>query len=127
LELIGLLTYLGRSHKDNTLPQLPLTMEQKAMVVELSERLNNDTKDLSLIHRLWYTFSAPPDDSQPIGKWQDPLLCFMAISHCRADGTIKPPSKATEDCAIWEYLLRSGGLYEIYTAVEEFIIFKVKQ
>ena len=113
MELIGLLTYMDRSQKDNTLPQLPLTDEQRHMVSELSVKLENNDKDLMLIHQLWYSFSAPPDDSKPVGKWEDALLCFIAISHARADGSIKPVSVATEDFAIWEYLLRSGGLYEI--------------
>jgi hypothetical protein len=113
LELIRLLTYLDRSCKTNTLLQLPLNEEQKTMVHELSQRLKDKQKDLLLIHRLWYSFTAPPDDSKPIGKWQDLVLCFLAISHARADSSLQPVTRATEDCSVWEYLIRSGALYEI--------------
>ena len=111
--MIGLLTYLDRSCKDDMLCQLPLSNDQRTMTCELSKRLREKRKDVMLIHQLWYSFLDPPDDSKPIGKWQDPLLCFVAISHAHVDGTLKPASRATEDFSKWEYLMRSGGLYEI--------------
>jgi hypothetical protein len=112
-QLIGLLTYLDHSKKNPSHPPLPLTDEQKCMVNQFFQCLEKNTKDMDLLHQLFYTLSAPPDESQPIDKWNDVLLCYLAISHACVDGTVKPVSLGIKDFSMWEYLTQSGELYEM--------------
>ena len=114
--LIALFTYLVRSLKDKSLRQLPISEEQRGMICLLAQRIDSNQQDSALIHRLFYSFSAPPDDSKPIGRWQDPLLCFIAISNLCVDGSLKPVLLVTKDFAKWVYLIRSSALYEISLA-----------
>jgi len=83
------------------------------MVQKLAGMLAKKRKDISLIHHLFYTFSAPPDDDTPAGRWLDSLKCFIAISNLMVDGSFKHVLLVTKDFSKWEYLLRSSVLYEI--------------
>jgi len=112
IPLISLLAYLVRSFKDPCLLQIPLSDKQRALTQALAAKLDKNEKDIQLLHNLSYTFSAPPSDHTPIGKWSDPLLCFLAIYNLYADGSMKPILSVTRDLAKIEYILRSGVLYE---------------
>jgi hypothetical protein len=83
------------------------------MIGRFAQSLKDDSEDMGLIHQLFYTFSAPPDDSSPIGRWQDPMICFIAITNLLNDGSFKHVFGVTKDFSKWEYSIRSSVLYEI--------------
>ena len=106
------LVYLMRSQEDHSLLQIPLNEKQRILIRNLQNLLDQNLKDLQTIHDLCYTFSAPPNGNVAIGRWSDPLLCFIAVYNLRIDGSMKPIMLVPKDFSKWEYLIRSGVLYE---------------
>ena len=111
--LISFFTYLIKSQKDQDLLQLPLTDFQRETLKVFTNMVNNDNEDISVLHSLFYSFTAPPDDNQPVDRWMDSLICFLAISNVCIDGTFEPVDKVTKEFAKWEYHIRSSALHEI--------------
>jgi hypothetical protein len=112
--IVNFLTYNLRTLDRQDIPQLPLSDEQKSMFRHLAKALDDQQKDMDLLHDLFYSFSAPPTDTTPIGKWKsNPLLCFIAISHMDSSGTFKSVLDVTPDFARWEYNIRSSAIVEI--------------
>jgi hypothetical protein len=110
---ITLLAFLTKTLPESRSLQLPVTEEQHKMTLELLQALKDNRKDLDLLHRLLFSLTAPPTDETPIGKWVDPLLCFVAASHLQVDGSFRPVEYATKDFAMWEYSIRGNSLFEI--------------
>jgi hypothetical protein len=81
----------------------------------LLKALHCQEKDIGTIHKLFYTFMASPADDQPFSKWNDALLCFLAVTNLREDGTFEPASVLTGELCRWEYNMRGAGLYEAVT------------
>ena len=67
------------------------------------------------MHKLFYSFLTPPPDDQPIGKWTDLLLCFLAVTNLREDGTFETAATLTTQLCRWEYNMRGTCLYEAVT------------
>jgi len=111
--LVDLLAFTIRS-LDNSEEEykLPLNEKQVELSRILFRALQRKEKDIQVIHRLFYTFMAPPAEDQPFNKWNDALQCFLAITNLREDGTFAPAEKLTGDLARWEYNMRGAGLYE---------------
>lgn len=116
--LIGFISYLIKSQKDKDLLQLPMTDDQMDMVQRFSRMLEKNKEDITLLHNLFFSFTAPPDDNLPIGQWMDALLHFIAISTICIDGSFKPVPMVTKDFAKWKYIIRSSTLHEILKAEE---------
>jgi hypothetical protein len=91
---------------------LPMTESQKAMVRELAKAIETDKKDIGLIHRLFYSITAPPDDSTPVGKWHDCIMCFIAASNLRPQGNFDPVTEVTRQFSKWVYLIRGACFQE---------------
>lgn len=110
---MNFLWYLDMAFKDGSLIQLPITEKQKQMVEEFSEMLKGEKEDLLFMHQYFYSFTAPPQDDTPLGRWKDPVMCFIAIWNLLIDGSYKPVNLVTKEFARWEYDIRSSCLYEI--------------
>jgi len=100
--------------------KLPLNEEQIELGRILLDALVRHEKDIGTIHRLFYTFMAPPADDKPFSKWNDALLCFLAVTNVQPDGTFAPAAGLTGQLARWEYNMRGTGLYEAVNATEGF-------
>jgi len=111
--LVNLLTYADRSLYNDQIIQLPFSEVQKGLVRELCQSIHTSTKNLDVIHRLFYTFSEPPHVLTSFGKWKDPLLCFIAIHNLCITGDYRPVSIASKEFAEWKYLIRSSILSEV--------------
>jgi hypothetical protein len=98
---------------DYTGYRLPTTDSQKAMIKRLNDSLTDNKKDIGLIHDLFYSFTAPPDEETPVGKWHETILCYIAASNVHAMGGFKPVTDVTGQLAKWEYLIRGGCFREI--------------
>jgi hypothetical protein len=100
--------------------KLPLNDNQVDLAQTLFKALQDEAKDLGTMHKLFYSFMAPPADDQPFRKWNDALLCFLAVTNLREDGTFNPAYVLTDELARWEYNMRGAGLYEAVTDPSEF-------
>jgi hypothetical protein len=114
--LVDLLALMAKS-LDNTEEdyKLPLNDSQVELTKMLHAALHLEDQDLSLLHKLFYSFMAPPPDDLPFKKWDDPLLCWLAVVNLHEDGTFYPAQKLTGELARWEYLMCGTGLYESVT------------
>jgi hypothetical protein len=92
---------------------LPTTDSQNAMIKKLRKALEEDKKDIGLIHDLFYSFTAPPDEDVLIGKWHETIMCYIAASNVRTMGGFKPVTDVTNQLAKWAYLIRGGCFREI--------------
>jgi len=99
------LVYMMRSKEDLNLLQIPLNEKQKVLIRNLQTLLDQNQKDLQTVHDLCYTFSAPSNENVAIGRWSNPLLCFIAIYNLRIDGSMKPILLVPKDFSKWEYLI----------------------
>jgi len=119
--LVDLLAFTLRT-LDNSEEEyrLPLDDTQVGLARILLEALVQKEKDIETMHKLLYTFLAPPPDDQPFTKWNDILLCFLAVINLREDGTFAPAGDLTAELSRWEYNMRGTGLYEAVTHAEEF-------
>jgi hypothetical protein len=61
--------------------KLPLNEKQVELCQILLQALHHKEKDIGTMHKLFYSFLTPPPDDQPIGKWSDLLLCFLAVTN----------------------------------------------
>ena len=95
--------------------KLPLNNTQVELGRKLLDALHNWEKDIGTMHELFYSFMAPPADDQPFSKWNDALLCFLAVTNLREDGTFEPAAALTAELCRWEYNMRGAGLYEAVT------------
>jgi Orsellinic acid/F9775 biosynthesis cluster protein D len=111
--LVDLLAFTLRT-LDNTEEEykLPLNENQVALGRMLLEALHHEEPDIGTMHKLFYTFMAPPMDDQPFSKWNDALLCFLAVTNLRDDGTFESAHKLTGQLVRWEYNMRGAGLFE---------------
>jgi len=100
--------------------RLPLTESQVELIKMLRSALHHQEKDIGLLHKLFYAFLAPPPDDQPFKRWDDALLCWLAVTNLREDGTFNPAHKLTGQLAKWEYVIRGAGLYESVTNTNSF-------
>ena len=118
---MDLLTFILRT-LDNSEEEyrLPLNERQVELGRILLQALHNEAKDINTIHLLIYTFLEPPPHDQPFSKWNDPLLCFLAVANLREDGTFKPAAALTRELAKWEYNMCGAGLYEAVTNTSGF-------
>lgn len=110
--LITLLAFLDRTRNDPEALKIPLTDHQKSLVDEFGQALVDDREDMELLHQLVLTFSDPPTEETPIGRWVEPLLCFIAACNMRIDGTLVPITQVPNEFAEWAYLIRNSVLYE---------------
>jgi hypothetical protein len=119
--LVDLLTFILRT-LDNSEEEykLPLNEKQVELARMLDGALLREEKDIQTIHQLFYTFMTPPADDQPFSKWNDALLCFLAVTNLREDGTFRPASALTGELSKWEYNMRGTGLYEAVTDTSGF-------
>jgi hypothetical protein len=119
--LVDLLAFTMRT-LDNSEEEyrLPLDERQVELARILRRALDNKEKDINTIHQLFYTFLTPPPHDQPFSKWNDPLLCFLAVTNLREDGTFEPAATLTGELAKWEYNMRNAGLYESVTDTSGF-------
>ena len=119
--LVDLLAFTIRS-LDNSEEEykLPLNEKQVELGHILFQALQRKEKDIQVIHRLFYTFMAPPTDDQPFKKWNDTLQCFLAITNVRVNGTFAPAEKLTADLARWEYNMHGADLYESVNEASSF-------
>jgi len=78
------------------------------MTEELRKAVDTSAKDISLLHRLFYTFSEPLSRARMEGQWKDPLHCFIAISNLSIDGNLRPVGLVTKQLAEWKYLIRNS-------------------
>jgi hypothetical protein len=90
----------------------PMREEEKDMARKFAAAVTEDKKDIDLLHNLFYSFTAPPDEGTPIGKWQDAFLTFICASNLRICGTFEPVRTVTKQLAKWEYLIRGSCLHE---------------
>ena len=67
------------------------------------------------MHKPFYTFLTPPPDNQPIAKWTNPLLCFLAVTNLQEDGTFETIATLTTELCRWEYNMHGTGLYKAVT------------
>jgi hypothetical protein len=119
--LVDLLVFTIRT-LDNSEEEykLPLSETQVELARILLEALIQKEKDIETIHKLFYTFLAPPADDKPFSKWNDALLCFLAVTNLREDGTFAPAGDLTAELSRWEYNMRGAGLYEAVNHADEF-------
>jgi hypothetical protein len=110
--LITLLAFLDRTRDDSDALKLPLTDHQKMLVEEFGEAIEDDREDIELLHQLVFTFSDPPTEDTPIGRWVEALLCFIAACNIRIDGSLIPITQVPNEFAEWAYLIRNSVLYE---------------
>ena len=95
--------------------RLSLNEHQVELAHILLDALHNREKDIGTIHKLFYSFMAPPAEDRPFSKWNDPLQCFLAVTNLREDGTFEPAPTLTAELCRWEYNMRGTGLYEAVT------------
>jgi hypothetical protein len=100
--------------------RLPLNEEQVELGRILLDALHRKEKDIGAIHNLFYTFMTPPAEDQPFSKWNDALLCFLAVTNLREDGTFEPAAALTGQLCRWEYNMRGTALYEAVTGSKKF-------
>ena len=119
--LVSFLSYLLKSTQSADLIRLPLSEEQLSMTEELRNAVQTSTKDIPLLHRLFYTFSEPLSGARMEGQWKDPLHCFIAISNLSMDGNLRPVGLVTKQLAEWKYLIRNGVAVQalIYSESED--------
>jgi hypothetical protein len=110
---VDLLTFTLRT-LDNSDEEykLPLTERQLELGRILLEALHREEKDIGTVHKLFYTFMAPPADDQALSKWNDALLCFLSVINLREDQTFQPAGALAAELSRWEYNMRGAGLYE---------------
>jgi hypothetical protein len=111
--LIALIAFLVKTIPSRHSLQLPITEDQHRMIADIDLALKEKKKDISLMHRLIFSLTAPPSDDSPIGRWKDPLICFIAASQLQVDGSFLPVKYATKEFAMWEYGIRGNALYHI--------------
>jgi hypothetical protein len=107
-----LLAFLDRTRNDSDALKLPLTDQQKMLVNQFGQAIEDDREDMELLHQLVLTFSDPPTEQTPIGRWVEPLLCFIAACNLRIDGSLVPITQVPNEFAEWAYLIRNSVLYE---------------
>jgi hypothetical protein len=110
--LITLLAFLDRTRNDPDALKLPLTDHQKRLVDRFAQAIEDDREDMELLHQLFLTFSDPPTEETPIGRWEESLHCFIAASNIRIDGSLVPITQVPNEFAEWAYLIRNSVLYE---------------
>lgn len=112
--LVNFLSFLVQTADNEELGyKLPMTEAQKELVKKLKEALENEICDISAIHELFYSYTAPPTNEDAMAKWSDALQCFLAVANLRPDGTFTSPGNFTQQLSHWEYLMRGSGLYEM--------------
>jgi hypothetical protein len=107
-----LLAFLDRTRNASDALKLPLTDHQKTLVDRFGKAIEDDREDMELLHQLVLTFSDPPTEETPIGRWVEPLLCFIAACNIRIDGSLIPITQVPNEFAEWAYLIRNSVLYE---------------
>jgi hypothetical protein len=111
--LVDLLAFTLRT-LDNSEEEykLPLTEQQVELGRILLEALHREQKDIGTVHKLFYTFMAPPTDNQSFRKWNNALLCFLAVTNLCKDQTFQPAAVLVAELSRWVYNMRGAGLYE---------------
>jgi len=111
--LVDFLACLLKTMDDEELGyKLPMTEYQREMAQTLLKALEQEALDIPTIHKLFYSYMAPPAPDAPIAKWTDAIQCFLAVINLREDGTFTPVLSFTPELAHWEYLMRGAALYE---------------
>lgn len=114
--LVDFLSFLIKSMDDEGLGyKLPMSEVQLQLTRKLRASLEEGISDVPTMHKILYSYMAPPSDDDVMAKWSDAIQCFLAVINLRPDATFTPAGNFTQELAHWEYLMRGAGLYETVT------------